>query len=91
VPRRLRLAIKSLDSTRAIMKFRKPERGGNDFAGDLLDLRDLVYALKGASQSLNAAGAAFGVESKADTDQLGVITEEAIDYCRQDVAATTRH
>ena len=72
------------------MKFRKPERGGNDFAVIFSTCAIWCSRSKGASQSLNTAGAAFGVESKADTDQLGVITEEAIDYCRQDVAATTR-
>jgi hypothetical protein len=48
---RPRLAIKSLDSKRAIKKFRKLERGRNDFAGHLLDLRTLVFALTGASHS----------------------------------------
>jgi hypothetical protein len=48
----------------------------------------LVFALTGASHSLNSACAAFDVEGKAATPELGVITEVAIDYCRQDVAAT---
>jgi hypothetical protein len=87
---RPRLAIKSLDSKRAIKKFRKLERGNNDFAGHLLDLRTLVFALTGASHSLDSACAAYGVEGKAAAPKLGVITEEAIDYCRQDVAATAR-
>jgi len=86
---RPRLAIKSLDSKRAFKKFRKLERGGNDFTGQLLDLRTLVFALTGASHSLESACQTFGVPGKAPTPQLGVITEEAIDYCRQDVAATT--
>jgi hypothetical protein len=55
-----------------------------------LDLRTLVFALTGASHSLNSACAACDIEGKADTPELGVITEEAIDYCRHDVAATTR-
>jgi hypothetical protein len=87
---RPRLAIKSLDSKRAIKKFRKLERGRNDFAGHLLDLRTLVFALTGASHSLHSACAAYGVEGKAATPELGVITEKAIDYCQQDVAATSR-
>jgi hypothetical protein len=87
---RPRLAIKSLDSKRAIKKFRKLERGRNDFAGYLLDLRTLVFALTGASHSLASACAAFDVDGKAPTPELGVISEEAIDYCQRDVAATTR-
>jgi hypothetical protein len=89
-PWRPRLAIKSLDSKRALKKFRKLERGRDNFAGHILDLRTLVFALTGASHSLDSACAAFGVEGKAATPELGVITEQAIDYCRHDVAATTR-
>jgi hypothetical protein len=88
-PWRPRLAIKSLDSKRAIKKFRKLERGRNDFAGRLLDLRTLVFALTGAGHSLESACRAFGVDGKAPTPEFGMITEQAIDYCRQDVQATT--
>ena len=87
---RPRLAIKALDSKRAIKKFRKRERGANDFAGHILDVRTLVFALTGASHSLDSACRAFGVEGKASAPEFGIINEEAIDYCRQDVAATTR-
>ncbi len=86
---RPRLAVKSLDAERAIKKFRRLERGGHDFAGHLLDLRTLVFALTGESHSLASACAAFGVPGKAPAPEFGVIREEAIDYCRQDVAATT--
>jgi hypothetical protein len=89
-PWRPRVAIKALDSKRAIKKFRKLEPEGNDFAGYFLDLRTLVFVLTGASHSLASGSAAFGVEGKATTPDLGVITEGAIDYCREDVAATTR-
>jgi DNA polymerase type B, organellar and viral len=87
---RPRLAIKSLDSKRALKKFRRLERGANNFTGHLLDLRTLVFALTGASHSLDSACTAFDVEGKAASPELGVITDEAIDYCREDVAATTR-
>src|SRR5215218_8065212 len=83
------LTIKSLDSKRAFKEFRKLERGANDFTGQLLDLLTLVSVLTGASHSLESACQTFGVPGKAPTPQLGLITEEAIDYCRQDVAATT--
>ena len=88
-PWRPRMAIKSLDSKRAIKKFRKLERGAHDHAGHLLDLRTLVFALTGASHSLDSACRAFDVPGKASPPVFGVVDEEAIDYCRQDVAATT--
>ncbi len=88
-PWRPRVAIKSLDSKRAIKKFRRLERGAHDHAGHLLDLRTLVFALTGTSHSLDSACAAFDVPGKARPPVFGVVDEEAIDYCRQDVAATT--
>ncbi len=88
-PWRPRVAVKSLDSKRAIKKFRRLERGGQDFAGHLLDLRTLVFALTGDSHSLDSACRAFNVEGKSQAPEFGLITEEAVDYCRQDVTATT--
>lgn len=87
---RPRLAIKAMDSKRSFKKFRRRERGAHESAGHLLDLRTLVFALTGESHSLQSACAAFDVQGKAPTPEFGHITDEAIDYCRQDVAATTR-
>lgn len=86
---RPRVAIKNLDSKRAIKKFRRLERGQHDFAGHFLDLRTLVFALTGDSHTLDSACAAFGVPGKDTQPALGQISDETIDYCRQDVAATT--
>ena len=86
---RPRVAVKSLDSKRALKKFRRMERGNHDFAGHLLDLRTLIFALTGASHSLDSACTAFSVQGKAVQPPLGQITDDTIDYCRQDVAATT--
>lgn len=88
-PWRPRVAVKAIDSKRAIKKFRRREREAGDFAGHLLDLRTLVFALTGESHGLASGCAAFGVPGKAATPDLGVISEAAVDYCRQDVAATT--
>ncbi len=88
-PWRPRVAIKSLDSKRAIKKFRKLERGAHHHAGHLLDLRTLMFALTGASHTLDSACTAFNVPGKASAPEFGVVDEEAIDYCRHDVAATT--
>jgi hypothetical protein len=87
---RPRVGIKSLDSKRALKKFTSLEVGAHDFAGHLLDLRTLVFALTGASHTLDSACAAFGVAGKATIPELGRISEEAVDYCREDVAATLR-
>lgn len=84
-----RVAVKALDSKRSRMKFRKLERDRDNHSGFLLDLRTLVSALTGDSHSLNSACEHFGVPGKAPFSELGVISEEAIDYCRQDVKATT--
>jgi hypothetical protein len=88
-PWRPRLAIKSIDSKRALKKFRRLERGKYNPPGQILDLRTLVFALTGESHSLDSACRAFGVPGKADPPTFGVIDDEAIDYCRRDVAATT--
>ncbi len=86
---RPRLAVKNLDSKRSLIKFRRLERGNHDFSGHFLDLRTLVFALTGASHTLDSACTAYGVPGKAAQPALGQITNDTIDYCRQDVAATT--
>jgi len=86
---RPRLAVKALDLKRAIKKFRRLERRANDFGGHLLDVRTLVFALTSDSHLLDSACRAFNVKGKSQAPQFGLITEEAIDYCRQDVQATT--
>lgn len=88
-PFRPRLAIKALDSKRALKKFRKVEPGRHDHAGHILDLRTLVFALTGQSHSLDSACDRFNVPGKATPPEFGTISTDAVDYCRQDVAATT--
>lgn len=93
-----RVAVKALDSKRALKKFRRLERNGKqgaelppwkNHAGHLLDLRTLVFALTGKSHSLDSACKAYQVPGKSASPEFGVISVEAVDYCRQDVAATT--
>ncbi len=97
---RPRIAIKSLDSKRALKGFTAP--GGVDhedtldlaenqktFRGHLLDLRTLVFALTNSGHTLASACEAFGVEhGKIAAPEHGKITPEHIDYCRRDVLAT---
>ena len=55
-----------------------------------LDLRTLSFALTNASHSLESACQAFGVPYHKRKVKLGTISEELLDYVREDVAATTR-
>jgi hypothetical protein len=57
--------------------------------GRFLDLKTLAFALTAESHSLQSACEAFGLLGKDSVEGHGVITESYIDYCRQDVAATT--
>jgi hypothetical protein len=57
--------------------------------GRLLDLRTLGWALRSQSYSLKTACAAFGVPGKLDHEPTGMITVDGVQYCRQDVRATT--
>lgn len=89
-PYRARIAMKNIDSKRTMIGFRNV-RSAKDkapFTGAFLDARTLTYALTDKPHTLESACAAFGVEfTKADVEH-GTITEEHIDYCRADVAAT---
>jgi hypothetical protein len=86
---RPRLAVKAIDSKRSLKKFRRLERGAGDFAGHLLDLRTLVFALTGEGHTLDSAARSYQLPGKATVTELGGITTETIDYCRRDVAVTT--
>lgn len=56
--------------------------------GRFLDLATLVFALTGKTYTLDGACEAFGVEGKAESGGHGRITEQYVDYCRQDVRST---
>jgi hypothetical protein len=88
---RPRVAIKTIDSKRSLKKFRHidGEKDADKFAGHLLDLRTLVFALSGNSHSLDSAAASYDVKRKTSTGDLGAITDDSVDYCRNDVAVTT--
>ena len=92
------ITIRSLDSKRARIAFTRvgndddgdlTERDGTAFRGNFLDLRTLAFALTNDSHSLASACATFGVtDTKSTTTEHGQITDDYIDYCRQDVRAT---
>jgi hypothetical protein len=85
---RPRVQIKHLTSHRAQISFSSALGQREKWLGDFVDLRTLTFALTGVGHSLQSACAAFGVAGKADPGEHGVITEQYINYCRQDVAAT---
>jgi hypothetical protein len=101
---RPRLAVKSIDSKRALKGFQSyrepdwidqiavdgaPPDRAHTHHGHLLDLRSLVYALTDRSHSLASACRAFEVEhGKLAAEVHGLITPEYVDYNRSDVRAT---
>jgi hypothetical protein len=102
-PYRPRIAIKHIDSKRALKGFTGsynpdsvdliPVNGEQSnsrfFRGHFLDLRTLAFALTDRGHSLESACKTFGVEhGKQSTRQHGVLSVEYIDYNRRDVLAT---
>ncbi len=93
---RPRVAVKHIDSKKALASFKRPGRkvagfvDGETNHGFFLDLRTWAFALTGSAHSLRSACEAFGVEhGKHVTETHGVITRDYIDYARRDVLATT--
>lgn len=90
------LTIKALDSKRQLMNFTTPQRldpanrvDGRGYRGRFLDLRTAAYALSDRSHSLNSAAEAWGLTTrKLIFDELGEVSDAAIDYNRQDTRLT---
>jgi hypothetical protein len=103
---RPRIAIKSIDSKRALKGFRAPYEtdlidqvpgdGQTEpdktfrWRGDFLDLRTLTFALTDRGHTLESACEAFGVPYTKRDVEHGQITREYIEYCREDAQATQR-
>jgi hypothetical protein len=103
---RPRIAIKSIDSKRALKGFRAPFEtdpidqipGGGQtepdpecrWRGDFLDLRTLTFALTDRGHTLESACGAFDVPYTKRDVEHGRITRDYIEYCREDVQATQR-
>ena len=89
---RPRLVVKALDSKRSLMQFTRFHRADETqyqaSKGQFLDLRTLSFALTDKPGSLEKATQQFGVPYTKREVVHGSITEEYIDYCREDVAAT---
>lgn len=90
------LTVTSLDSRRNFMSFTTPARlddinrvDGRGYRGRFLDLRTTTYALSDRSHSLRSAAAAWELPAtKLELERFGVVTEEAVDYNRQDTRLT---
>jgi hypothetical protein len=97
---RSRVGIKTIDSKRHLISFRKPkevddadrvpdETTGKEFRGHFLDLRTLAFALTNESYSLKRACEDFKVpHGKTEPKQHGLINKPYIAYNRRDVKAT---
>ena len=94
-----RLQVVTESSKRHRIRFTGGEQGRNDNArrfgafpgGRFIDCRTLAYALTNASHSLKSAtddGGPFPTEHKKSSVELGAISPESIDYCRNDVLVT---
>lgn len=96
---RPRIAVKAIDSKRALKAFRSPlevdssldEEGeeGWVFRGHFLDLRTLAFVMTDESHSLESACRAFQVPYEKRDVRHGTVTPEYVQYCREDVEATT--
>jgi hypothetical protein len=94
---RPRIALKTIDSKRALKGFRSPSRvdeedkvEGKVFNGHFLDARTLVFALTNEGHTLESATREFGVPYTKRPVTHGVITPEYVTYCREDVEATAQ-
>jgi hypothetical protein len=94
---RTRIAIRHLDSKRAITRFTAPARcvkrdkeDEKPYPGRFLDPRTLTFALTDKSLTLSAACVEFGLPALDKSVEHGVITPEYLDYNRTDVRATLR-
>jgi hypothetical protein len=97
------IGVKTIDSKRALKAFRSPARVDPEnllapraeedeperFRGHFVDLRTLAFALTDRSHSLESASEAFDVPYEKRKVDHGTITPEYIEYCREDVAATS--
>ncbi len=88
-PDRPRIRVTSKDSKSAFIALMRPRIAKEWPSGRFLDLHTLASALHSESYSLDKACAVFDVPGKLNHDPTGKISGSEIDYCRQDVKATT--
>jgi hypothetical protein len=90
-----RVRVRLLDSRRALLGLASARPASSPDAqnrqgGSFLDLRTLAFALTGNSHSLESGCDAFSVPYSKQPVVHGTISEQLVDCCRDDVAATAR-
>jgi hypothetical protein len=89
-PERPRVVIKPLDSKMAFISLGSIlHREEWPAESRFLDLRALAWALRNQPYGLETACKAFGVPGKMNHKPSGEVNPEEIDYCREDVRATS--
>jgi hypothetical protein len=88
-PDRPRIRVTSKDSKSAFIALMRPRIAEEWPSGRFLDLHTLASALHSESYSLERACAVFGVRGKLKHEPTGKISSREIDYCREDVRAST--
>jgi hypothetical protein len=88
-PDRPRIRVTSKDSKSAFIALMRPRIAEEWPSGHFLDLHTLASALHSEPYSLDRACAVFGVPGKLKHEPTGKISSAEIDYCREDVRATT--
>lgn len=86
---RPRIQLTPKDSKAAFIRLAGGDSNQPFRSGRFLDLKTLVWALRNRSLSLEGACHEFGVPGKLDHAPSGRVTSAEVDYCRQDVRATT--
>jgi hypothetical protein len=93
-----RIVVKALNSKTAIINstrapMSEPSKRNKRVklwpSARFLDLRTMLWALRNRSYSLKSACKELGVPGKLDHKPTGRVDLEEIEYCRQDVSATT--
>ena len=93
-----RIVIKALNSKAAIIHSTRaplfePKEKGQPVrlwpSARFLDIRTLLWALRNKSFSLKTGCKEFGIPGKLDHKPSGRVDREEVEYCRQDVRATT--
>jgi hypothetical protein len=85
---RPRVQLRPKDSKAAFIRLAGGDMDQPYRLGRFLDLKTVVWALRNKSLSLESACREFKVPGKLDHSPTGRVTQEEIEYCRQDVRAT---
>jgi len=89
------LIARRLDNKRTLLAWSgvrdAPDDGDEHTSGDdhFLDLRTLLFALTNQAHSLESGSAVLGLGYEKRDVTLGVLSEELLDYVREDVRATS--